>query len=395
MSHPDPASVDAPPDDGHRMPQHPAIALLPALRAAVAALHPDWAEAELDPLPDTGLAHHHVRLRGTAALARIPKQSQMGLGAQQNLDHQAACFERTAASGHAPRLLGVLAPQPGLERGALLVEFIDGRAASLPRDLPAIVVALARIHSLALPDRSRRPPLGDADDPLAALAEEIAVQARYLDGADLAAGTRMIVDRELARLATAVNRDDRPGKRLITFDAHPGNFVIRDNGDAVIVDLEKCRYSYPALDLAHATLYTSTTWQPGDAVALASGEVAGAVDLWAVESARGQRAGRSEGTVADGVSGVPPTVGAAGAIDAPEREWFGVLRRAMWLWSITWCAKWRVLSGSAVSGSSDGEDWAVGNSDGALAAHVRDRVDHYLDDEVAARVVAEFDQLEV
>ena len=29
---------------------------------------------------------------------------------------------------------------------------------------------------------------------------------------------------------------------------------------AYLVDLEKCRYSYPSFDLAHATLYTSTTW---------------------------------------------------------------------------------------------------------------------------------------
>jgi hypothetical protein len=29
------------------------------------------------------------------------------------------------------------------------------------------------------------------------------------------------------------------------------------------------------------------------------------------------------------------------------RPWHGPLRRAMWLWSLTWCAKWRVLSACA------------------------------------------------
>ena len=28
----------------------------------------------------------------------------------------------------------------------------------------------------------------------------------------------------------------------------------------MLVDIEKARYSHPPLDLAHATLYTSTTW---------------------------------------------------------------------------------------------------------------------------------------
>ena len=86
------------------------------------------------------------------------------------------------------------------------------------------------------------------------------------------------------------------------------------------------------------------------------------------------------------------------AVGAPAADaalaWHVPLRRAMWLWSITWCAKWRALSGHAAHVSTDGEDWSTENSDGALVAHVRGRVDHYLTPTVVAQVLAEFDALD-
>ena len=346
----------------------PVAALLGPLARALAAGAPEFAGGDLQPLGDTGLAHHHVRLGRHPVLARIPKQSQMRLGARDNLAYQAACFARASASGHAPRLVGVLDPAEGLPRGARLVEHIDGRPAELPRDLPAILTALARIHALPLPDAANRAPLADSPDALAALDDEISAQATYLDGAGVHAAARALIDAELVRLH-ALRRDaGRPSRHLISFDAHPGNFVVRPNGDAVLVDLEKCRYGYPGLDLAHATLYTSTTWEPGDTVALAPADVVAALERWAGEMA------------------------AAGGTTCPDdAAWHLPLRRAMWLWSITWCAKWRVLSGGLPAAGNDGEDWAAENSTDALTAHVRGRVDHYLDRATVERVTAEFD----
>ena len=94
--------------------------------------------ADLELMPDKGLAHHHVRLRGRGIVARIPKQSQMNLDALENLRYQAACFQRASVGGHAPRLIEVLNPSAALRRGALLVEEIRGGPATLSRDLPAI-----------------------------------------------------------------------------------------------------------------------------------------------------------------------------------------------------------------------------------------------------------------
>jgi len=82
--------------------------------------HPG-AHGVLEPLRDKGLAHDHVRLVGSGLLARIPKQSQMDLGAADNLAYQMACFDRAAAGGHTPALRGRLPPSQALPRGALLV----------------------------------------------------------------------------------------------------------------------------------------------------------------------------------------------------------------------------------------------------------------------------------
>ena len=38
---------------------------------------------------------------------------------------------------------------------------------------------------------------------------------------------------------------------LVLTDTHPGNFLIRPDGQAVIVDLEKALYGSPGIDLAH------------------------------------------------------------------------------------------------------------------------------------------------
>lgn len=333
-------------------------ALLPALSQALAAAGIDPGTPEL--MPDTGLAHDHVRLGGTGWIARLPKQSQMQLGAAENLAYQAACFTRASASGHVPRLNTVLPPSQALPRGALVVEEIEGRAARLPGDLPAIMAALSAIHALPLPEA--RAPLLDPADPLAGLLAEIEAQGAYLHAAHPA--TRAIVERHVAALCDLADATARPPKRLISFDAHPGNFLITPEGRAVLVDLEKARYSAPPLDLAHATLYTSTTWDVASQAVLEPDHVARACHLW--------------------LDHLPEDLRLTLA------PWILPMRRAMWLWSMTWCAKWRVLSEAEAKATQDGEDWAAGKSEAALIAHVKGRVDHYLDPETAGRLDSEF-----
>ena len=336
-----------------------------ALRQALQDARSPFAEAPLEVLGDKGLAHHHVRLVGSGLLARLPKQSQMGFDAAANLAYEAACYRRAAPSGHVPRVEGTLQVSAALPRGGLLVQEIVGRTARLPDDLTAIAEAFAAIHSLPLPTAAARAPLIDAADPLAALHTEIDMQAAFLDAAALAPGARTLIDAARAQFAQRCEQAARPPRRLIAFDGHPGNFLIRSDGSAMLVDLEKARYSHPPLDLAHATLYTSTTWDVDSCAELTTAQVLAFYDGWQ------QRAD----------------------LQGEQRAWFVPLRAAMWLWSITWCAKWRVLSPRDASESADGEDWSHDRSSAALIAHVRDRVECYLSLPAIERVVSELDEL--
>ncbi|MEO6031944.1 MAG: phosphotransferase [Burkholderiaceae bacterium] len=326
-----------------------------------------WAGSDLEVLPDSGLAHTHVRLVGHGALARIPKQSQMDLPPEANLAYQAACFERAGPSGHTPRLIEVLPPCEALPRGALIVEEIVGRRAVLPHDLAALATALARLHQLPLPAQAARAPLTSALDPMTDLLAEIEAQAAWLDAAQLEPRARRRIDAEIDRYRTLCAQPLRAPLSLISFDAHPGNFMVRADGRAVLVDLEKCRFSHASLDLAHATLYTSTTWDAASHTALSVDEVAGAYAVWSRQ------------------------IGPAATASSP---WHLPLRRAMWLWSITWCAKWRVASRATSPRGARGEDWSSQLSAPALIAHVRGRVDHYLSTPVVEQVLGEIDALE-
>ena len=357
------ASHNAPPPS---LPDDTHAGLSDALRASLREACLEHAGVGLQVMADKGLAHHHVRLVGTGVIARLPKQSQMGLGAQANLDYQAACFARASRSGHAPALHALLPPTKSLPRGGLLVEEIHGRAARLPGDLPAIAMALAAIHSLPLPLQAQRAPLRDPVDSLRALCAEIDAQGVHLESARLEPRSRQVIATAFARVDAAMRTLVLPERRLIAFDAHPGNFLLRDDGHAVLVDLEKARYGEPPLDLAHATLYTSTTWDIASYAELSVPQVANAYEVWAQE------------------------FGAA----APWRPWFVPLRAAMWLWAVTWCAKWRALSGRQAAGSGDGEDWSSEQSAEALVHHVRGRVACYLSAHVIAEVDAELVALE-
>lgn len=344
---------------------HDPATLLAALRQALRAARSPLAEAPLERLGDKGLAHHHVRMVGTGLLARLPKQSQIGLDAVGNLAYEAACYQRAATSGHVPRVEGLLPVSAALPRGGLLVEEVVGRTVRLPDDLGAIATAFAAIHSLRLPERAARAPLIDAVDPIAALRDEIDAQAAYLDAAGLTPGARALVDLAHAQFVRDSAGADPPPRRLIAFDGHPGNFLVRDDGHAMLVDMEKARYSLAPLDLAHATLYTSTTWDVDTYAELTPAQVLTFYDSWQKRC----------------------------DIGAELRTWFVPLRAAMWLWSVTWCAKWRVLSPREAQASADGEDWSREHSSDALIAHVRNRVDEYLARPAIERVVNELDEL--
>lgn len=324
---------------------------------------------EISRLNDKGLAHSHFRLNGTGLLARIPKQSQMGLSPTDNLAYEAACFRRAQLCGHVPRLHSVIAPNGGLSWGALLVEEIFGSLADGSFCVEPIMQALASIHVLPVPSVLERAPLLSESDPLDNMLRLVLAQSAYLDHPLISEASRRMLHERLQTLHKSISKAcARLAPRLITFDAHPGNFLITPVGKAILVDLEKLRYSYPPLDLAHATLYTSTTWDVEASFSLSTTEVARAYEVW---------------------------MSAVGAVAEPYLTAFVPLRELMWLWSVSWCAKWLTESvKSKQEMGAGGEDWAQANSDASLIRHVRSRVDDYLSISTIDRVLNEFNELD-
>ena len=252
---------------------------LKALAAALAGVPglSDIAASGLAPLPGKGIAHDHLRIGATGLLARVPRPSQFGPAGDAYLRYQAASYRRAWPSGRVPRLVAAIAPAPGLPGGALVIEEIAGKPPLLPRDLPRIADSLARIHSLSVPPPPERPPLQDHADPARGTLEVIERNARSLDAACADPQARAAIAEEIAwarSFAADSAGKDQPAT-LAMSDTHPGNFLIDARGLAMFVDVEKAVYGSPAIDLAHATLYTSTVWDPDCGAVLSPDDVRG------------------------------------------------------------------------------------------------------------------------
>ncbi len=323
---------------------HTALTRLPAF----AGLSPD----ALEPMPRRGVAHDHVRLVGRGLVARVPRWSQLGLDPFANLEQQAAAFRRAAPGGHTPELAAVLPPGPDLPMGALVVTEIAGRPPRLPDDMPAIARALAALHALPLPPPEERAPLPAPADPVTATLAQVERQAVWFERAGLTPDASALLRAELD--AARAFRCEAPiPVTLVGSDVHPGNFLIDAAGKAWFTDLEKAQYGHPAIDLAHASLYTSTKWEREVAAVLTPGEVADFHAAW--EAA------------------VPPALAEA------VRPWRRPLRRLTWLRTLSWMARWRV-EGAALS--PDMPD--------SLAAHMDTHAADVLRPDVIERVAAEW-----
>ena len=320
---------------------------------------------DLKPLHVAGIAHDHVHVRGLElggkpALLRVPRLSQWGLAPEANLAYQRACFERAAPSGATPALLATLPVSAALPMGALVVEAIAGRKPKLPGEMAAIAASLARLHHLPVPPPDARPPLQVHADAVAGTLNVIEEQAGFVDDAGLAPAARAAIADELDRargFAREAAGREQP-LRLVATDAHPGNFLIDARGRAILVDLEKALYGAPAIDLAHASLPTSTLWDPDIATELAPPAVAAFYRAY---------------------------LDAAGApLAAAVRPWIQPMRRLTWLRTLTWCVRWRVLS-------ARDPDWSAASLAPDFRAHLERILPRYFDADSIAAVRAGFD----
>jgi hypothetical protein len=318
---------------------------------------------DLEPLPATGTAHGHVRLPD-GLIARVAYAYEGDAGAAARLDTQAAAFRLMTASKCTPVLHDVLPPRPGLPGGALIVDRIVGHAPLLPRDLAAIATSLAAMHSVKPPPASS--PIPRQKNPFLETLDIVEQGARrFLDKAVTDSVARAEIAEELGLMREmAPTLGERPQPLTLAFaDTHPGNFIVDTHGIAWFVDLEKVHVGSAAIDLAHATLPTSTLWHPDVGQILKPGQVAG---FYAQYLAR---------------------IGEARA--AELEPWLMPMRRLTWLRTTMFMARWRVQTRQPRDPNDPGQ-WSDSGLEPAMKVHLQARIDQCFDREAIRAIRAEW-----
>ena len=156
---------------------------------------------------------------------------------------------------------------------------------------------LARIHALPLPAAGS--PIPRQQNPFLETLAAIEQNAmRFLDKAVPDPDARAEIAEELRLMrgmAPAFAQRAQP-LTVALADTHPGNFIVDRDGIAWFVDLEKVHVGSPAIDLAHATLATSTLWHPDVGKVLSRDEVQRFYTLYLEKV--GRTAGRKPRTMA-------------------------------------------------------------------------------------------------
>lgn len=314
-------------------------------------------------LPATGTAHGHVRLRD-GRLARVAYAYENDPTAAARLNVQAEAFRWLRPAGRTPLLHEVVEPQPGLPGGALIVDFIEGHAPRLPDELDTLAETLAAIHALPLPPASSPIPR-QANPFLETLAAVELNATRFVDRAVADAASRAEIAAELRQmreLASTLGTQPEP-LAVALADTHPGNFIVDDRGTAWFVDLEKVHVGSPAIDLAHATLPTSTLWHPDVGTLLTREQVQGFYDDYLALLTRE----RAEAL-------------------AP---WLQPMRRLTWLRTTLFMARWRVETRSARDPSNVGQ-WSDAGLEPRMKQHIDARIDQCFDREVIRGIRSEW-----
>ena len=303
-------------------------------------------------LPATGTAHGHVRLRD-GRLARIAYAHEGDPTAAARLHQQAEAFRYLQPAGCTPRLYEVVEPRAGLPGGALIVDFIEGHAPRLPNQLDAMAETLAAIHALPLPPATS--PIPQQGNPFLETLQAAELNAaRFLDKAVSDPEARAEIADELgAMCALAPTLGSRAQPLAVALaDTHPGNFIVDRAGTAWFVDLEKVHVGSPAIDLAHATLPTSTLWHPDVGKLLTLAEVQGFYDDYLALLTH------------DRAEALAP--------------WLMPMRRLTWLRTTLFMARWRVET-RAPRDPANTTQWSDQGLEPKMKRHIDSRIDQCFD----------------
>jgi thiamine kinase-like enzyme len=146
-------------------------------------------------------------------------------------------------------------------------------------------------------------------------------------------------------------------------DTHPGNFIVDAAGIAWFVDLEKVHVGSPAIDLAHATLPTSTLWHPDVGVLLSRDDVHSFQEGYLARLTKQQ-------------------------VEA-LRPWIVPMRRLTWLRTTLFMARWRVET-RAPRDPANTTQWSDAGLDPKMKRHIDARIDQCFEREVIRSIRSEW-----
>ena len=314
----------------------------------------------LRPLRLRSLSHEHVRV-SNFGVVRMP----IALPAEQHwsewADFQAQAYGTLGRFSLSPRFFASIDSCPALPLGGALVERATGRLPRLPKDFPALARFLAKMHQLPAPppDMSGLPYHGE---PLVAVLQEITAQAQHLDDAPITAATRKILLAELTWLEGFTQsgwvRMGHPPFGLSLGRSHPGDFVINEAGEALLLDVESLHYGLCILDVGALSIYPATVWDSGVKSELIEADI--------VDFNRQYLE----------------------ALPAPYRAhyapWLQIGRRIATLRLLTWCCMWLVRH------RRPGDQWAADKRPQGVVTDMLTRAQKFTSEEVVTALRTEW-----
>ncbi len=193
---------------------------------------------------------------GTCVL-RINQGSQLGLGDDQ-IAYEFKVLTALADSGVTPKPLACHPRPDPLGGGALLMEFIPGRALDYGRDLEKAARIFARIHTVPVPDG-----LIVQADPVSAIAEEShGLLHRFADHPLKKEQEQILSYHDTVQAMAAKTRPlfEAEPLCLVNTEVNSGNFLISPDRPC-LVDWEKAVVSCRYQDLGHFMVPTTTLWK--------------------------------------------------------------------------------------------------------------------------------------
>lgn len=222
---------------------------------------PEGTELSFEPL---GQGEYNANFLFTHPVSGRRLVLRVNTGSQMHLPHQIA-YEFSALrelypSGRTPEVLFCDDSRAILPYGALVMEWLPGRALRYESDLPAAAAILADIHAVPAVDGSAL--LRPARPAQSIYAECQAMADHYLhwDGADAAA--RRLLETllgEIGRLPLC--QPSGAPLCMVNTELNSGNFLINEGARSYLIDWEKPLLSEPAQDLGHFLAPTTTFWK--------------------------------------------------------------------------------------------------------------------------------------